>query len=76
MRTLTSKELTQTNGATNLLDLSLDNLRNRVIEPGLAGAAFSLVFGAVKKTAFDKITTLAYVVGAIAAYNVYDVANS
>lgn len=76
MRTLTTVELTQTNGAANLLDLSLENLKNRVIEPGLAGAAFSLVFGAVTKTAFNKVTTLAYIAGTIAAYNVYDVANS
>lgn len=76
MRTLTTTELTQTNGAAGLLDLSLDNLRHRVIEPGVAGAAFSLVFAAVTKSPFNKMVTLGYAAGAIMAYNVYDIAKS
>lgn len=74
MRTLTSSELTQTNGA-GRFDLTFDNLKDRVIEPGLAGAAASVVFGYIMNQAFNQKMTLAVTTAAIAAYNVYDLIN-
>lgn len=75
MRTLTSTELQQTNGAVRF-DLTFDNLKDRVIEPGLAGAAFGAVYGYAMHSAINRKMMLAYTVATIVAYNVYDLVNS
>lgn len=76
MRTLTTAELTQTNGAGNLtIELTFDSVKNTFIEPGAAGAAAGIVYKALTDKSFCIKTTLITTVAAIAGYNVYRVAD-
>ncbi len=76
MRTLTSTELTQTNGGGNLtLELTFDSFKNTFLEPGLAGAAACIVFKFLTDKSFSGTTTLVSAATAIVGYNVYRVAD-
>lgn len=76
MRTLTTAELTQTNGAGNLtLELTFESVKNTFIEPGVAGAAVGIVLKALTEKSFCIKTTLAYTAAGIVAYNAYRVAD-
>lgn len=76
MRTLTTAELAQTNGAGNLtIELTFDSFKNTFLEPGLAGAAAAIMFKALTDKSFCVKTTLVSASAAIVGYNTYRLAD-